>query len=108
MIIICTNNSRRTRQRLRRNTQWKLSFGKKKKLTVIEGETIDLFKLLKIDPKNAVVDLKWKSSGKKTATVDENGVVTGLKKGTVTITVKDAVSGLEATVKIQVKKAKKK
>lgn len=31
-------------------------------------------------------DLKWKSSSRKIATVDENGVVTALKKGKVTIT----------------------
>ena len=84
----------------------KLSFGKKK-YTVKAGKTIDLYKLLKISPKNAVVSLKWKSGDRKIATVDENGVVTGVKKGTVTITVTDTASGKSATVKIQVKKAKK-
>ena len=84
----------------------KLSFGKKK-YTVKAGKTIDLYKLLKISPKNAIVSLKWTSSDKKTATVDENGVVTGVQKGTVTVTVTDTASGVKTTVKIQVKKGKK-
>ena len=50
-------------------------------------------------------NLKWKSSNKKIATVDANGVVTALKKGTVTITAtaKDG-SKVKATFTIKVKK----
>ena len=49
--------------------------------------------------------LKWKSSSKKIATVDENGVVTALKKGTVTITAtaKDG-SKVKASFIIKIKK----
>ena len=50
-------------------------------------------------------DLKWKSSSRKIATVDENGVVTALKKGTVkiTVTAKDG-SKVKATFAIKIKK----
>ena len=48
--------------------------------------------------------VKWKSSNPKVATVDENGKVTALKKGTCTITctAKDG-SGVKATCKITVR-----
>ena len=79
----------------------KISFGKKS-YTVKAGEKLNLLEKLKVKPANAAISLTWKSSGKKIATVDENGIVTGLKKGTVTITVKD-VSGLKITVTVKVK-----
>ena len=45
--------------------------------------------LAEINPANAEnKTLKWKISNKKIATVDENGLVTGLKASTVTITFK--------------------
>jgi len=78
-----------------------ISFGKKS-YTVKAGEELDLLKKLNVKPANAVVSLTWKSSDKKIARVDENGIVHGLKKGTVTITVKD-VSGLTVKIKIKVK-----
>ena len=61
---------------------------------------------VKIKPLNAEnQELKWKSSSKKIATVDENGVVTALKKGTVVITAK-ATDGskVKATFRIVIKK----
>ncbi len=54
-------------------------------------------------PKDAVIT--WESSDNKIATVDEDGVVTGIKKGTVTITCKVTSAGktqtLTATAKIR-------
>ncbi len=42
-----------------------------------------------IEPANATIkDVKWTTSNKRVAVVDENGLVTGLKAGTVTITAK--------------------
>lgn len=53
--------------------------------------------------KNAIQGVTWKSSSNKIATVDENGLVTCLKSGTVTITAtaKDG-SGKNATFKLKV------
>lgn len=42
--------------------------------------------------------MTWSSSNKKVATVDKNGVVTAVKKGTVTITAKTS-GGKKATCK---------
>ena len=69
-----------------------------------KGETQQL--TAKIKPAYAENrNLKWKSSNKKIATVDANGVVTALKKGTVTITAtaKDG-SKVKATFTIKIKK----
>ena len=53
-------------------------------------------------PEGTKAELKWKSSDKKIATVDENGKVTALKAGTVKITVTTS-NGITATVKIKIK-----
>ncbi len=52
-------------------------------------------------PETAETTLSWSSSSKKVAEVDANGVVTAVKKGTATITVKTA-NGKKDTVKIKV------
>ena len=58
-------------------------------------------------PEGANPEIKWSSSDKKVATVDENGLVTaGKKAGTATITAK-TVSGKTATFKVTVKAAPK-
>ena len=58
-----------------------------------------------VQPTNAdIKDVTWKSSNTKVATVDSNGKVCGIKKGTVTITAtaKDG-SGKKDTMKVTVK-----
>ena len=58
-----------------------------------------------VQPTNAdIKDVTWKSSNTKVATVDSNGKVRGIKKGTVTITAtaKDG-SGKKDTMKVTVK-----
>ena len=59
-----------------------------------------------INPSNTTQSktLTWTSSNTKIATVDKNGVVKGIKAGTVTITVKTS-NGKTASVKVTVKKA---
>ena len=64
-----------------------------------KGKTLRLTATVYSD--TAVTTLTWKSSNKKVATVNKNGVVKGVKKGTATITVKTK-NGKTATVKIKV------
>ena len=66
------------------------------------GKTLKLKKELKLLPEGTKAELKWKSSDKKIATVDENGKVTAKKAGTVKITVTTS-NGITATVKIKIK-----
>ncbi len=57
-----------------------------------------------VAPSDAVKTVKWSSSDRKIATVDKHGVVTGKKRGTVTITA-TTPNGLTATCKVNVKHA---
>ena len=57
-----------------------------------------------VAPSDAVKTVKWSSSDRKIATVDKHGVVTGKKRGTVTITA-TTPNGLKATCKVNVKHA---
>ena len=71
------------------------------KTTVYEKEKIKL--TATVSPSNATnKEVTWKSSNKNIATVDKNGNVTGVKKGTVTITA-TAKNGKKATYKVTVK-----
>lgn len=63
------------------------------------GETISLN--AEIQPSTAKTTLSWKSSSTKVATVDEDGVVEGVKTGTATITVQSK-NGKKDTVKVKV------
>ena len=56
-------------------------------------------------PSDASIEsLKYESSDEEIATVNSNGIVTGVATGNVTITVKDSYSGLEKSVKLTIKK----
>lgn len=55
-----------------------------------------------INPTNAVGKVTWSTSNKKIATVSSNGVVKGVKAGTVTITAQTS-NGKKATCKVTVK-----
>ena len=77
----------------------KLSLNKKKvTLKVNQKEKLVVTK----NPVTAVTKLKWSTSNKKIATVDQNGKVKAKKKGKVTITVK-ASNGKKARCKVTVK-----
>ena len=69
--------------------------------TVNLGLGYDLQLTAVLKPATAESELKWKSSSTKVATVDENGLVTGIKTGTATITV-ETYNGKKDTVKIKV------
>ena len=73
------------------------------------GKNLDLSKLLVREPARATAEFEWKSSKNKIATVDKHGVVKGIRKGVVTITV--TVKGnkkIKAEVTIRVTKNSKK
>ena len=64
--------------------------------TIVVGKSV----ILKLE--NAKSTVKWSSSNKKVATVDSNGKVKGIKKGTVTITAKS--DGISYKCKVRVEK----
>ncbi len=67
----------------------------------LASPTIDLGAL--IQPADALQDVKWSVSSSSRAKVDQNGVVTGLKPGTVTVTAKSQDgSGKKASVTISI------
>jgi len=67
--------------------------------TIAIGEKITLKPA--INPVNSLAILKWKSNKENIVTVDENGVITGVAKGTATITV-ESHNGKKDTAKITV------
>lgn len=71
----------------------------KTKLTIKKGAVTTL--KAKLTPSDATDKLAWTTSNKKVVTVDKNGKIKGIKKGTATITVK--AGGKKATCKITVK-----
>lgn len=76
--------------------------GKSAKIDLASGiSTLQLGAL--VQPANAIQDLKWTSSNKSVASVDADGLVKGLKPGTVTITVsaKDG-TGKKDTISVTV------
>ena len=74
-----------------------------KKATLKKGKTLEL-KVSAIKPQDALNQkVKWTSSDEKVATVDKNGKVTAVGKGTCTITCSLQGGKAKATVKITVK-----
>ena len=77
----------------------KVTLNGKKEVTV--GSTIEL--TAKVSPTNATnKNIKWQSSNSKIATVNQKGLVKGIKSGTVTITA-TSENGKKATMKVEVK-----
>lgn len=70
--------------------------------TLFEGETLQTSLLLEGDP--AAGEVTYSSNSEKTAVVDENGLVTGVNKGNVTITaqVKTEKRTFKATIALKV------
>lgn len=74
----------------------------KSSVTLSKGKTTTL--KATIEPKNATIkDVTWSSSDKSIATVDKNGKVTAVKKGTAIITCKTKQGGYKATCVVKVK-----
>lgn len=74
----------------------------KSSVTLSKGKTTTL--KATIEPKNATIkDVTWSSSDKSIATVDKNGKVTAIKKGTAIITCKTMQGGYKATCVVKVK-----
>ena len=60
---------------------------------------------LQVTPSDASIDtLEYSSSDEKIATVNHNGIVTGVSAGKVTITVTDVYTGNEKSVNLTIKK----
>ena len=80
-----------------------LSFNSKN-INIKVGSSVKLIPIIK-PASLASTKLFWNSSDTSIATVDENGVVTGLKEGTVTITV-TSPNGVSSTCVVKVTKTK--
>ena len=60
---------------------------------------------LKLTPSNASTDtLEYKSSDETIATVNQNGIVTGVSAGKVTITIYDSFTDTEKSVNLTIRK----
>ena len=70
--------------------------------TLAVGKALALGKRVKLTPAKAMTTLTWTSSNPAVATVDENGKVTAVSKGKVTITV-TTHNGKKAKIKLTVK-----
>ena len=67
------------------------------------GKSLQM-KLIAIPSDVSIETLKYESSDETIATVNSNGIVTGVAPGNVTITVKDIYSEIEKSVKLTIKK----
>ena len=70
--------------------------------SVTEGKTLTL--KAAVSPSDSTDTVSWSTSNSKVATVNSKGVVTGVKAGTATITVKTS-NGKKASCKVTVKKS---
>ena len=75
---------------------------KKKSYSVKVGKSLKLADQVELQPSGVATTLTWATNNKKIATVSKKGVVKGVKKGKVTITVTTA-NGLQKTIKVTVK-----
>lgn len=80
----------------------KFEFNNKNVYSVKVNKTITL--KTNIVPKDVKINLVWTSSKPKIASVDNKGLVTGLKKGETTISVKDTISGKTLSVVVKISK----
>ena len=65
----------------------------------------DLQMKLKVTPSDASLDtISYKSSDEEIATVNNNGIVTGVSQGKVTITVYDSYTDTEKKVNLTIRK----
>ena len=72
-------------------------------VSLYEGETNDLVRLSAYTPYTATnFDLTWSSSDNSVATVDENGVITGVSAGTCVVTAKATLGDAYAEVNVTV------
>ena len=67
------------------------------------GKTVQM-KLIATPSDASIESLKYESSDEEIATVNSNGIVTGVSVGKVTITVTDTYSGIEKSVNVTIKK----
>ena len=101
-IYAITNDGLRARARVRViSAPQKISFAKAS-YTVKRGKTLKMAKQVKLKPAGVESILGWTSSDPTVATVSADGVVKGVKKGRVTITVV-AENGRKAKVTVDVK-----
>ena len=82
--------------------KWYKASANKKSVEVKKGKTTSSVKI-KVNDGDEIKS--WKSSNNKVAKVNKNGKITGVKKGTATITV-TTVKGAKVTVKVVVKEVK--
>ena len=82
--------------------KWYRASANKKSVEVKKGKTTSSVKI-KVNDGDEIKS--WKSSNNKVAKVNKNGKITGVKKGTATITV-TTVKGAKVTVKVVVKEVK--
>ena len=67
------------------------------------GETNQISYVTKPKDSNVTVNMVYESSDNAVATVDSNGVATGVSPGVVTITGTDRITGISDTYEIKVK-----
>lgn len=70
--------------------------------TIRVGNTLQM-KLVATPSDASIETLKYESSDEEIATVNSNGIVTGVSKGKVTITVKDLYSDIEKSVNLTIR-----
>lgn len=99
--VIANNGERATVKVTVTDQPTKIAFAKSA-YSVKKGKKLDLAKEINLTPSGVKTKYTWTTSDAAIATVSGKGVVKGVKKGIVTITVKTA-NGKKAKVKVTVK-----